>query len=87
MFQTQMIVSGSPILQGSQIISQGTQLHNPGPQIISHSQLLASGQILSPGTQIISQGTPSKFFINQCLILLVVTYFEEQSNLLIEWCY
>lgn len=57
-----MIISGSPILQGSQIVSQGTQLHNPGPQIISHSQLLASGQILSPGTQIISQGSYSFSF-------------------------
>ncbi|KAM3961020.1 LOW QUALITY PROTEIN: sin3A-associated protein 130 [Aphomia sociella] len=51
--QQQMIVSGSPILQGTQIMSQGQ-----GNQIISQSQLISpSGQILSPGTQIISQGT------------------------------
>ncbi|XP_053607178.1 mucin-2 [Plodia interpunctella] len=51
--QPQMIVSGSPILQGTQIMSQGQ-----GTQIMSQSQLISpSGQILSPGTQIISQGT------------------------------
>lgn len=48
-----MIVSGSPILQGTQIMSQGQ-----GTQIMSQSQLISpSGQILSPATQIISQGT------------------------------
>ncbi|XP_028178001.1 nascent polypeptide-associated complex subunit alpha, muscle-specific form isoform X2 [Ostrinia furnacalis] len=56
--QPQMIVSGSPILQGSQIVSQGSQLIGQGTQIISQSQLISpSGQILSPATQIISQGS------------------------------
>ncbi|KAL0893214.1 hypothetical protein ABMA27_014822 [Loxostege sticticalis] len=56
--QPQMIVSGSPILQGSQIVSQSSQLINQGTQIISQSQLISpSGQILSPATQIISQGS------------------------------
>ncbi|XP_045772034.1 protein capicua homolog [Maniola jurtina] len=52
-----MIVSGSPILQGTQIVSQGSQLIGQNSQIISPSQLISSGQLLSPGTQIISQGT------------------------------
>ncbi|CAG9786067.1 unnamed protein product [Diatraea saccharalis] len=52
--QPQMIVSGSPILQGS----QGSQLLSQSTQIISQSQLISpSGQILSPATQIISQGS------------------------------
>ncbi|CAH2106237.1 unnamed protein product [Euphydryas editha] len=55
--QPQIIVSGSPILQGTQIVSQGSQLIGQNSQIISQSQLIPSGQILSPGTQIISQGT------------------------------
>ncbi|XP_047529700.1 serine/threonine-protein kinase WNK1-like isoform X1 [Vanessa atalanta] len=55
--QPQMIVSGSPLLQGTQIVSQGSQLIGQSSQIIPQSQLLPSGQILSPGTQIISQGT------------------------------
>ncbi|XP_050345891.1 protein piccolo isoform X2 [Nymphalis io] len=55
--QPQMIVSGSPLLQGTQIVSQGSQLIGQSSQIISQSQLIPSGQILSPGTQIISQGT------------------------------
>ncbi|XP_052759445.1 histone deacetylase complex subunit SAP130 isoform X2 [Galleria mellonella] len=50
--QQQMIVSGSPILQSTQIMSQGQS-----NQIISQSQLISSGQILSPATQIISQGS------------------------------
>ncbi|XP_059047071.1 histone deacetylase complex subunit SAP130 [Achroia grisella] len=51
--QQQMIVSGSPIHQNPQIISQGQS-----NQIISQPQLISpSGQLLSPGTQIISQGT------------------------------
>ncbi|XP_013199263.2 translation initiation factor IF-2 [Amyelois transitella] len=51
--QPQMIVSGSPILQGTQIMSQGQST-----QIMSQSQLITpSGQLISPGTQIISQGT------------------------------
>ncbi|XP_072931865.1 uncharacterized protein [Epargyreus clarus] len=56
--QPQMIVSGAPILQGTQIVSQGAQLMGQNSQIISQSQLIGpSGQILSPATQIISQGT------------------------------
>ncbi|RVE42124.1 hypothetical protein evm_013236 [Chilo suppressalis] len=52
--KSQMIVSGSPILQGT----QGSQLLSPSTQIISQSQLISpSGQILSPATQIISQGS------------------------------
>ncbi|XP_063380897.1 BRD4-interacting chromatin-remodeling complex-associated protein isoform X1 [Cydia fagiglandana] len=53
--QQQMIVSGSPILQGTSIVSQGSQLLGQSSQIIT-PQLL-SGQILQPATQIISQGT------------------------------
>ncbi|XP_063361846.1 BRD4-interacting chromatin-remodeling complex-associated protein-like [Cydia amplana] len=53
--QQQMIVSGSPILQGASIVSQGSQLLGQSSQIIT-PQLL-SGQILQPATQIISQGT------------------------------
>ncbi|XP_063380898.1 BRD4-interacting chromatin-remodeling complex-associated protein isoform X2 [Cydia fagiglandana] len=52
---SQMIVSGSPILQGTSIVSQGSQLLGQSSQIIT-PQLL-SGQILQPATQIISQGT------------------------------
>ncbi|XP_049868730.1 histone deacetylase complex subunit SAP130 [Pectinophora gossypiella] len=56
--QPQMIVSGSPILQGTQIVSQGSQMIGSNSQIISQSQMInPSCQILSPGTQIISQGT------------------------------
>nr|XP_032523192.1 BRD4-interacting chromatin-remodeling complex-associated protein isoform X2 [Danaus plexippus plexippus] len=54
--QPQMIVSGSPILQSTQIVSQGSQLLGPNAQM-SQPQLIPGGQILSPGTQIISQGT------------------------------
>ncbi|XP_073945488.1 uncharacterized protein isoform X2 [Choristoneura fumiferana] len=54
---SQMIVSGSPILQGTQIVSQGSQLLGQSSQIITPSQLLGTGQILQPATQIISQGT------------------------------
>ncbi|XP_026324989.1 histone deacetylase complex subunit SAP130 [Hyposmocoma kahamanoa] len=50
--QPQMIVTGSPLLQGTQIVSQGSQIIGQSSQIIS-----PGGQILSPGTQIISQGT------------------------------
>ncbi|XP_039754453.1 uncharacterized protein PB18E9.04c [Pararge aegeria] len=55
--QPQMIVSGSPILQGTHAVSQGSQHIGQNSQIISPSQLIPSGQLLSPGTQIISQGT------------------------------
>ncbi|KAL4717977.1 hypothetical protein ACJJTC_013016, partial [Scirpophaga incertulas] len=56
--QPQMIVSGTPLLQGTQITSQGSQLLGQSSQIISQSHLInPSGQILSPGTQIISQGS------------------------------
>ncbi|XP_028027106.1 mucin-5AC isoform X1 [Bombyx mandarina] len=56
--QPHMILSGSPILQGTQIVSQGSQILGQNSQIISQSQLITpSGQIISPATQIISQGT------------------------------
>ncbi|XP_026724864.1 uncharacterized protein KIAA1522 isoform X3 [Trichoplusia ni] len=55
--QPQMIISGSPILQGTQIVSQGSQIIGQNTQIMSQSQLLTPGPIISPGTQIISQGT------------------------------
>lgn len=56
--QPQMIISGSPILQGTQIVSQSSQLIGQNNQIMSQSQLITpSGPILSPATQIISQGT------------------------------
>ncbi|KAJ8729992.1 hypothetical protein PYW07_017030 [Mythimna separata] len=54
--QPQMIISGSPILQGAQIVSQGSQLIGQNSQM-SQSQLISPGPIISPGTQIISQGT------------------------------
>ncbi|XP_075973717.1 sin3A-associated protein 130 isoform X2 [Anticarsia gemmatalis] len=56
--QPQMIISGSPILQGTQIVSQSSQLLGQNTQIMSQSQLITpSGPIISPATQIISQGT------------------------------